>query len=82
LTLGEYQADDYKSHNHPISVNGGQGQNGTSGNDPGNVAKTQYSNYNSNQAYIKWGDLSGSSTGSGGNETRPVNVALLACIKL
>jgi hypothetical protein len=60
-SMGDYQADEFKSHTHsgvPSSANGFLSDIG------GNAART----------------LSGNTGATGGNETRPKNVALIYCV--
>ena len=69
-TFGSSQADDFESHTHQTSTY--HSIVGWSGNSPGHVMSNDL-NYSSNGA-----QTSGS---TGGSETRPRNIALLACIK-
>lgn len=66
-TLGSYQADDFKSHNHTF-----------------NTTANLYGMYSSGTNY-NWSSYGTGSAisinNTGGTETRPKNVALLACIK-
>jgi microcystin-dependent protein len=71
-TFGSAQADDFKSHQHTIF---GQDNDATpSGNSSNEVANIE--NSGSGAAYF-----SRTSSAAGGTETRPRNIALLACIK-
>jgi phage-related tail fiber protein len=63
--FGSAQVDAFKSHTHPY-VN-----NGTGFDNPNNFAGTRYNEYGN-------AEVTGA---TGGTETRPRNVALLACIK-
>jgi phage-related tail fiber protein len=70
--IGTAQAGEVQAHTHPVPYNLGNGTAGTNGTAlTGNSASAGLSVY---------GGIPGSSS-TGGAETRPRNVALLACIK-
>ena len=67
-TFGRFQADDFKSHTHPLpqqSIDSGGGSS----------SPQLTSTYSSTR------QSTGSAPTTGGTETRPRNIALLACIK-
>lgn len=64
-SFGSFQADELRSHNHTINISGQAGLS-NSGNDFTNDGPTS---------------ITLTSNSTGGNETRPRNIALLACIK-
>lgn len=63
--IGSAQADAFRSHTHGVYYNGGNG--GVTGSQSGINGGTNGANF--------------ATTAAGGTETRPRNVALLACIK-
>lgn len=70
--FGSWQADDFKSHNHPIS-NGSYGFSNPAIINP----PTTLATYSTGVG----GGFGSTVASQGGTETRPRNVALLACIK-
>ena len=68
--LGSSQTDDFTSHNHPDTSTGSGVLGSISGNSWVQVNNSYTSTY-----------TGGSAVSQGGTETRPRNVALLACIK-
>jgi microcystin-dependent protein len=63
--IGSTQADDFKSHTHGLNTGTGNGGQGF----PGEF-QTAYGT-----------NLTGRITATGGTETRPRNIAMMACIK-
>jgi microcystin-dependent protein len=70
-TFGGAQADEFKSHSHTLTLT----VNGSAGNDEPDPPK-----YTAKPS-ANFGNRSPSTNSPGGTETRPRNIALLACIK-